>query len=35
MTVTIRHDVSDAAAIEQSWRELGAFAVLYDQAAPA
>ncbi|GII33740.1 RNA polymerase sigma factor [Planotetraspora mira] len=34
MTVTTRQGVSDAAAIEQSWREPEVFAVLYERHAP-
>ncbi|GAA4596538.1 hypothetical protein GCM10023194_69000 [Planotetraspora phitsanulokensis] len=34
MTVTTRQGVSDAAVIEQSWREPGVFAVLYERHAP-
>ncbi|GII58617.1 DNA-directed RNA polymerase sigma-70 factor [Planotetraspora thailandica] len=34
MTVTTRQGVSDAAVIEQSWREPGVFAALYERHAP-
>ncbi|MEV5749605.1 RNA polymerase sigma factor [Actinoallomurus sp. NPDC052308] len=34
MTVTTRQGVGDAAVIEQSWQEPGAFAALYERHAP-